>query len=209
MNNKLILGLAAIIVLGVLVYIIINKVIPREVEDPVAVNCGNNKIVYRYRDPSKAFPTITREYDVSFTAASDLLGRMSDSARNLSLGIEAKNNIKELQEKLNQDNITFSTALRSYFISCNNNPCNDSLQAKYMAFVDEMSKRMLELRRFVATTSVSESKGSADTTYDPKKLKLDRKLDSATFNKAVRNLNVFIHEKKRPASFNRTTLQPQ
>jgi len=209
MNNKLILGLAGLVLVGGIAYLIITKWGPKEEEDPVAVNCGNNKIAYRYKDPSKAFPVVTREYNFSFEAASDLLKRMNDSTGSLSIGLEAKNTIRELQEKLNQDNITFFTALRSYFISCNNNPCNDSLQAKYMAFVEDMSKRMLELKKFVATTSVSETKGSVDSTYQPGKIKLSRNLDSSTLNKAVRHLDVFVEKKKAPANFRTDRVQPR
>jgi hypothetical protein len=125
------------------------------------VTCGS-KTVYRYKYPSEFFPLFAQEYNTQVSLTTDLLKRFSDSIGTDQIGVDAKNEIVDLQEKLNQDNITFSTALRTYFINSNSDPCNDTLRQKFLAFTDEMARRVLDLKN--TTSLVTEIEKPADST---------------------------------------------
>jgi len=63
-------------------------------------------------------------------------------------------------------NIFYQTTLKAYFIESNNEPCDKELRDRYLAFISQMSERMLNMRNFVenVTTTAAESSKSSDTT---------------------------------------------
>jgi sugar-specific transcriptional regulator TrmB len=145
-NTKTIIIAVTAIVIVAIIYLIVSKTVtPSHPDEQEAVTCGN-KQVYRYIHPSEAFPAFTRDYNSEVSLTADVLKKISDSLGTSSVSVDVKNKVVDLQEKLNQDNITFSTALRSYFMNVNADPCNDTLRQKLLAFTDEMTRRMLELR---------------------------------------------------------------
>ncbi len=159
-NTKTIVTAITVVVVAVIIYLIVrNNSSPVRTDEQEAVTCGS-KTVYRYKYPSEAFPVFTRDYNTEVSMTSDVLKRFSDSLGNAEIGVDAKNKVVELQEKLNQDNITFSTALRSYFINSNSDPCNDTLRQKFLAFTDEMTRRMLELKNTTAQVTNITPKGT-------------------------------------------------
>ena len=118
-NTKTIIIAIAAVAITIIIYLIINKTnSPRHPDEQEAVTCGT-KTIYHYKYPSEAYPVFTRDYNSEVSLTTDVLKRISDSLGNAQIGVDAKNKVEELQEKLNQDNITFSTALRSYFMNIN------------------------------------------------------------------------------------------
>ena len=160
-NTKtIIISITAIIIAGIIYFIINNNNSPRHPDEQEAVKCGN-KTIYHYKYPSQAYPVFTRDYNTEVTLTTDVLKRISDSLGKAEIGVDAKNKVVELQEKLNQDNITFSTALRTYFMNINADPCNDTLRQQFLAFTNEMSRRMLELRSATAQVTTITEKGTS------------------------------------------------
>src|SRR5882757_5414461 len=147
MKQKLfIIGGAILVIIAVIFYFTVRQVTsPASADEQEKVTCGN-KSVYRYKYPSKAFPLVANDYNAEVKFTSDILKKIVDSAGSIDIGLNVKNQVRELQEKLDQDNITFSTGLRNYFFSVNSDPCNDTLRNKYAAFTEEMTRRMLELK---------------------------------------------------------------
>jgi len=150
-NIKTIVISITVIVVAIIIYLLVKPTTshPR-IDEQEPVTCGS-KTVYRYKYPSEFFPSFAQEYNTEVSLTSDVLKRFSDSLGTAQIGVDAKNKVVELQEQLNQDNITFSTALRTYFINSNSDPCNDSLRQKFLAFTDEMARRVLDLKN---TTSL-------------------------------------------------------
>jgi hypothetical protein len=161
-TSKTIIISATIIIVAIIIYFLVRPINdhPR-MDEQEPVTCVN-KTVYRYKYPSEFFPLFAQEYNTQVSLTSDLLKRFSDSIGTDQIGVDAKNEIVDLQEKLNQDNITFSTALRTYFINSNSDPCNDSLRQKFLAFTDEMARRVLDLKN--TTSLVTEIEKPADST---------------------------------------------
>ncbi len=208
-----------VIVVAFVIYKIIDGNREKRMDEQEAVTCGN-KQVYRYKFPSEVFPTFTRDYNSAISLTSDVLQKLSDSLGNTQFDVNAKSKVIELQEKLNQDNITFSTALRSYFMNSNADPCNDTLRQKYLAFTDEMTRRMLELKSVNATVAtITKSETAVDTatanpgtsipvdtvvttapvpTYELKK-------DSVFVKRSINKLDVLLQENK---NFNRVITMP-
>jgi hypothetical protein len=164
MNQKALITIVVVVLLLVGSYFLIRLIVnPASPDEQELVTCGSGKPVYRYKYPSKAFPVISNEYSLNFALATDVLNKINDTTGNATLNLDAKNKVVELQEKLNQDNITFTAALKNYFFSCNADPCNDSLRIRYAIFTEEMSKRMIEYKKFVAQVTYVEHKGSQNT----------------------------------------------
>jgi len=156
-NIKTIIISVTVIVVAIIIYLLVRPINnhPR-VDEQDAVTCGN-RTVYRYKYPSEFFPVFAQEYNTQVSLTSDLLKRFSDSLGPGEIGVEAQNKIIELQDRLNQDNITFSTALRTYFINSNSDPCNDTLRQKFLAFTDEMARRVLDLKSTTAMVAEIEN----------------------------------------------------
>ena len=171
-NIKTIIISVTVIVVAIIIYLLVRPINdhPR-VDEQVAVTCGN-RTIYRYKYPSEFFPVFAQEYNTQVSLTADLLKRFSDSLGPEEIGIDARNQIIELQDRLNQDNITFSTALRTYFINSNSDPCNDTLRQKFLAFTDEMARRVLDLKSTTAmvanieTTPVDSTKNVTVATND-------------------------------------------
>jgi len=144
-NIKTIIISATVIVVALIIYFLVRSNNHSRVDEQEAVSCAG-RTIYRYKYPSEFFPSFAQEYNTQVSLTSDLLKRFSDSLGAAQIGVEAKNKIVELQQQLNQDNITFSTALRTYFINSNSDPCNDTLRQKFLAFTDEMARRVLDLK---------------------------------------------------------------
>ena len=162
MNQKNIITGIVIIVVAVIIFFIAKQVTsPGMPDEQEGVTCGT-KTVYRYKYPSRAFPIIANDYNAEVNFATDVLNKILDSAGALNIGIDIKNKVVELQEKLNQDNITFSTGMRNYFFSVNSDPCNDTLRLRYAMFTEEMSRRMLELRSVTAQVTTITNKGTKE-----------------------------------------------
>ncbi len=212
--RTLIIALAAIAV-AVVVYLIVSKVAaPDAPDEQEEVSCSN-RTVFRYKYPSKAYPVFANDYNAEVKLTSDVLSRIADSLGNLDLGVNVKNQVVELQEKLNQDNITFSTGLRNYFFSVNSDPCNDTLRMRYVAFVEEMSRRMVELRTVTAAVTTvpeqvadTEPAAPADTTAKLPKYQL--KKDTAALTASLRKLDNVFEKNKRINNtiVNLRTVQP-
>ncbi len=157
-NYKLVITSSLVLIIAVLVFFLVKQNQPSRDDEQVAVKCSN-KTVFRYKYPDQYFPAFTKEYDSQVAVTSDFLKNLTDSAGGVSIELGIRNQIVQLQQQLNQDNITFSTGLRSYFMILNNDPCNDEIRNKYALYTDEMTRRMLELRTVVA--EVEEIKNSA------------------------------------------------
>ena len=177
---------------------LIYPITPGAPDEQEKVTCSN-KTVFRYKYPSKAYPVFASDYNAEIRLTSDVLSKIADSIGNLGLDINLKNQVVELQEKLNQDNITFSTGLRNYFFSVNSDPCNDTLRMRYALFVEEMSRRMVELRTVTAAVTTVPEKGTApatpgDTTAAAPKYKLLR--DTAALKRSLYKLDDVFEKNK-------------
>jgi len=166
-NVKTIIISITVIVVAIIIYLLVRPINNRpRVDEQDAVTCGN-KTIYRYKYPSEFFPVFAQEYNTQVSLTTDLLKRLSDSVGTEEIGIAAKSQIIELQDKLNQDNITFSTALRTYFINSNSDPCNDTLRQKFLAFTDEMARRVLDLKSTTALVTNIEKPAPVDSSKNP------------------------------------------
>ncbi len=156
MNKAIIYGVIVLLI-GMVIFFIIRQVTsPAAPDEQEQVTCGA-KPVFRYKYPSKAFPIVASDYNAEVNFTTNLLDKIVDSAGEMGIGVNVKNQVRELQEKLNQDNITFTTGMRNYFFSVNSDPCNDTLRIRYASFTEEMSRRMLELRTISAqVTTITE-----------------------------------------------------
>ncbi|MBX3239047.1 MAG: hypothetical protein KIT80_09720 [Chitinophagaceae bacterium] len=199
--KTLIIALSTIGV-AVIVYFIVKLVItPEAPDEQEKVTCGA-KVVYRYRFPSRAFPVVANSYDAEIKFTSDILKRITDSAGSLDIGVNVKNTLVELQEKLDQDNISFSTGLRNYFFSVNSDPCNDTLRMRYVLFTEEMSRRMIEFRNVTeeiatVTETATDATGvvpSADTATTVPPYKLVR--DTTRLKQSILKLNEVVEKNR-------------
>jgi hypothetical protein len=146
----------------------------------VALTCGN-KTVYRYTNPDEAFPEFTRDYDANFKVTSGVLGKLVGDTDNSALALQVKNIAQALIDTLDQQNIFYQTTLKAYFIESNNDPCNDALRDKYLAFVSEMAKNMMNMKGFIneVTTASNIVANTPDTSQkvlvlvDTSKAKVD------------------------------------
>jgi hypothetical protein len=200
MDKKAVIYGIITVTVAVIIYLIIIQVTsPGAPDEQEPVSCGT-KTVFRYKYPSKAFPLVTVDYNAEVKFTSDVLKKISDSAGSIDMGVNVKNHAKELQEKLNQDNITFSTGLRNYFFSVNSDPCNDTLRNRYATFTEEMSRRMLELRNITSQVTTITEKGTsshpANVEVDTSKiLKLPKYTlvrDTSNLKKSILKLDVAI-----------------
>ncbi|MEJ8819248.1 hypothetical protein [Lacibacter sp. H407] len=158
-NSKTVITSLLVLIIAVLVFFLIKGNQQSREDEQVAVKCSN-KTVFRYKYPDQYFPAFTREYDNQVAVTSDFLKNLTDSSSGaLSIELGVRSQIVQLQQQLNQDNITFSTGLRSYFMILNNDPCNDEIRNKYALYTEEMSRRMLELKKVVE--GVEEIKNNA------------------------------------------------
>src|SRR5437773_10512162 len=106
-NVKTIIISITVIVVAIIVYLLVRPINNRpRVDEQDPVTCGS-KTIYRYKYPSEFFPVFAREYNTQVSLTTDLLKRFSDSIGTDQIGVDAKNKIVELQDRLNQDNITF------------------------------------------------------------------------------------------------------
>lgn len=106
MKAKLPYPIGGLLLVAVIIIFIVIKVFPKDPQETAPFACPGGRTVFRYKYPSKALPVITRVYDANFNATTDVLKKISDSASQLALGLDVKNKVIELQDKLNQDNIT-------------------------------------------------------------------------------------------------------
>lgn len=217
MTKKAIVYSIVIVAIGIIIYFIIHKVItPSSPDEQEPVSCGA-KTVYRYKFPSKAFPIFANEYNAEVKFTSDVLKKISDSAGNFDIGVNVQNKVRELQEKLNQDNITFSTGLRNYFFSVNSDPCNDTLRNRYASFTEEMTRRMLELRTITSQVTTITEKGTDfhavnnddDTSKMLKLPKYSLIKDTATLKKSILKLDEAFQKNKSINSRISTHLVPK
>jgi hypothetical protein len=209
-NAKTIIISIAAIAIAIIIYMIVDRTLsPDRIDEQEPVTCGIKKI-FRYKYPSEAFPIFARDYNSEVSLTLDVLKRLSDSLGNAQIGVEAKSKVVELQEKLNNDNITFSTALRFYFINVNSDPCNDTLRQKFLAFTEEMSRRMLELRSATTQVTTIAEKGTAtfaDNKTDDKTKLFDTAIaktpqyvivkDSALAQKSIQTLDELLQSNKK------------
>lgn len=157
---KGIITLAIVAIIAVVIYLIVRNITnPETPDEQEEVKCGS-KPVFRYKYPSKAFPVFANDYNAEIKLTSDILKKISDSAGSLDIGVDIKNKVVELQQKLNQENISFSTGLKNYFFSVNADPCNDTLRMRYVMFTEEMSRRMLEFRNITSQITTISEKGT-------------------------------------------------
>ena len=155
------------LIICVTIYLVIRMVIPREQETLEEVACGN-RVVYRYRDPEKMFPVLTRDYSASFALTGSLLNSLSsDSSGSSGTSLDVRNSARELREKLDQDNIFFQNQMKAAFEQANRDPCNDTLQQWYRQLITEMTDRVIQLKQFVADATVSVGTQAADTAAEP------------------------------------------
>ena len=156
-NYKTLISAALVLIIAGLIFYLFMKNTPEKEDEQVAVTCSN-KTVYRYKNPEQYFPSFTRDYDNQVSLTTDFLKKLSDSATAFNIDFSTRNQIIQLQQQLNQDNITFSTGLRSYFMILNNDPCNDDIRMKYAQYTEEMTRRMLDLRMvFAQATQIKEA----------------------------------------------------
>jgi len=158
--TKTIIISATVVIVAIIIYLIVWQNKPHRLDEQEKITCGP-KTVFRYKYPSEAYPIFARDYNTEVSLTTDVLKRITDSVGKTEIGVEAKNKVIELQDKLDQDNITFSTALRTYFLNVNSDPCNDSLRQQFLAFTNEMSRRMLELRSATAQVTTITQKGTS------------------------------------------------
>ena len=137
----------------------------------VAVTCGN-KTVYRYTNPDEAFPEFTRDYDANFKVTSGVLGKLAGDTDNSALALQVKNIAQALIDTLDQQNIFYQTTLKAYFIESNNDPCNDALRDKYLAFVSEMAKSMMNMKGFINEVTIASNAVTNDQDTSQKVLVL-------------------------------------
>ena len=154
MEKKYYFIIAAIIIVGALIYMLNRQVVsPPQEDEQIAVECAD-KTVFRYKYPSKIFPVIISDYSTNFNIVSGVLNHLaSDSGGNSSVSTEAKNSARQLRDTLNQENIFFENTLKAYFMACNNDPCNDSLRYMYIAYIKEMTEKVIQLKQFIAQVS--------------------------------------------------------
>jgi hypothetical protein len=143
--NKLIVAVAIIAVALIIYFIARQTLVPHQQDEQEEVVCGNKK-VFRYRNPTAVFPSFTRDYETAVTLTNSVLHKLADSIGETGLGTNIKNKVIELQEKLDQENITFTMSMKSYFFMMNADPCNDSLRYRWMTITEDMTRRMLELK---------------------------------------------------------------
>ncbi len=196
-NYKTIISAAVVLIIAAVIFYLFNKNAPEKEDEQVAVTCSN-KTVYRYKNPEQYFPSFTREYNNQVSVTTDFLKQLSDSAASFNIDLSTRNQIIQLQQQLNQDNITFSTGLRSYFMILNNDPCNDDIRMKYAQYTEEMTRRMLDLRmvfaqaaqiKEAAQTEVKDSAQSIPHNQDTVSTQHDniviKEPDTAKMNKSV------------------------
>jgi hypothetical protein len=145
------------------IYLIVRMVIPQEKEGQEEVICGDRK-VYRYRDPERMFPVLTRDYSASFELTGSLLNSLSsDSSGTSGTSLDVRNSARELREKLDQDNIFFQNQMKAAFEQTNSDPCNDSLRIWYRQLITEMTERVIQLKQFVAEATAQAGTQPADS----------------------------------------------
>lgn len=150
MNKKYIFAIAGLVIVAILVYFITrNTIKPPQEDEQVAVICAN-KTVFRYRNPSTIFPVIIRDYSTNFSIATGVLSKLvSDSSGGNAVSTQVRNDAQKLRDDLDQDNIFFENTLKAYFLASNNDPCNDSLRYMYIAYIKEMTEKVISLKQFV------------------------------------------------------------
>jgi hypothetical protein len=168
---KPIYWLLIVIIIGVLIYLIVNKTInPVNISKTTeAVKCGD-RTLYRYNDPDQAFPEMTKDYETNFSIASGVLDKLAGDNSSLSLSLGVKDSVRVLIDTLNQDNIFYQTTLKAYFIESNNDPCNDSLRNRYLAFIAEMADNEMKLKEFISQASTPASSTSSQSSGSDKVL---------------------------------------
>lgn len=167
MEKKYYFIVAAVVIVGVVIYLLSRQTVsPPQEDEQTPVKCAG-KTVFRYKYPSKIFPVLINDYSTSFKIVSGVLGSLiSDSSGSGSVSSDVKNTARQLRDTLNQDNIFFENTLKAYFLASNNDPCNDSLRYMYMAYIKEMTEKVIQLKQFVAQVS-SPSPGSTATANPP------------------------------------------
>lgn len=168
MNKKYIFAIGGLIIVATLVYFLTRNTISPPLEDEqVAVSCAN-KTVFRYKNPSKIFPVIISDYSTNFSIASGVLNQLvSDSSGGNAISTQVRNDAQKLRDDLNQDNIFFENTLKAYFLASNNDPCNDSLRYMYIAYIKEMTEKVIELKQFVSQISIPAPPPNMDTASLP------------------------------------------
>ena len=165
----IIIGGAALLIVALLVYLVVVRVVPSQAEDEQEpVKCGN-KTVFRYKYPSKIFPSIINDYSANFKIASGVLDKLvNDSGGTSEVSADVKNTARQLRDTLSQDNIFFENTLKAYFMASNNDPCNDSLRYMYTSYIREMTEKVIDLKQFVAqiTSPIPPQTDTAGTIAD-------------------------------------------
>ena len=153
MDKKYYFLIAALLIIGAIIYFIVGRTIPSQQDEQTEVKCAN-KTVFRYKYPNKIFPVIINDYSANFKIASGVLNELaSDSSGGSSVSTDVKNSAKQLRDTLNQDNIFFENNLKAYFLASNDDPCNDSLRYMYASYIKEMTEKVIQLKQFIAQIS--------------------------------------------------------
>lgn len=91
MKNRRVYFLSGLVIISTVVIILVLKVFQTEPDETEPFKCMNGKTVFRYKNPSKAFPIVTRDYSASFSVTTDVLKKLVDSSGTMALSVEAKN----------------------------------------------------------------------------------------------------------------------
>jgi len=165
-----------LIIITAIVYLIVrfnNGSHRADEQEPVKCTA---KTVYRYKYPSEMFPVIIHDYSTNFQLTSGVLSNIAgDSTGNVTVGVDVRNTARQLRDTLNQDNIFFEDALKSYFFESNNDPCNEALHLRYAGFIEEMFNKVVQMKQFIAGVTTA----PPTTANPPKKDSIIAVIDTA------------------------------
>ena len=114
------------------------------------IYCGADKTkpIVVFKNPSEAFPAFAQDYSLNVSSGIKILDSASNDGK---ISIEAKKEIKNLRELLNQDNIQFENLLKSAFYAYNQDGCNDDVKKRYWDVLNMMSDKVLKLQQLKNT----------------------------------------------------------
>ena len=157
--NKTLLACFAILIASLLIYAVFYRA---KDDETFVVYCGvnNTKPVTAFKNPTRAFPAFVNEYHASAKTAINLLDTLKSKAPGtISADVDYDTKMANLREKLDQDNIRMENILKASFFAFNANPCDDQIKQHYLALLDTMAAKTLELERFRASITHSTEKG--------------------------------------------------
>jgi hypothetical protein len=156
-TKKIILSLVGILLFGGLIgYAVIKNYNPRDDDDDALMpwDCGNGKKALVYKHPGRMFPVIIRDFSTSFKITTDIINSLlKDSTGSFAVGAETNNKMQRLRRELDQDNIFYENQLKAIFFEVNKRPCDDSLSKEYIAYIKEMSFKVIQMKQFVSDVS--------------------------------------------------------